>query len=175
MKTFKQFRTDLNEAVKLKDTKAFVVKAHAGQEREPGVPYHTHPIAVARTVRKMFGRKANKDTLTVAGLHDVPEDTPYTLNDLKKMGHPHHVVQAVGLLTKDKSKTYGGNIKRIIASKNIHAMMVKAADNHDNLMATPPPHWTPAKIKKSKEKYRRSRDILVSAISRMLKMKKDLP
>jgi (p)ppGpp synthase/HD superfamily hydrolase len=165
---FKQLREQLDEAVKLKQTRDFVKIAHQGQEREPGVPYHTHPLAVARRTRQMFGRNANKDTLSVAALHDVPEDTPYKADHLRKMGYPEDVVQAVELLTKDKKLSYGQNIKRIIRSGNRHAMMVKAADNADNEASTPPPNWSDAKIKKSKEKYRRSKNVLVTHLSRLL-------
>lgn len=168
MLNFKEFRNKIQESVKLSRTRSFIQQAHAGQEREPGVPYYTHPISVARRVRQMFGRNATRDTLTVAALHDVPEDTPYDAQHLRNMGYPDHVVKAVELLTKDKSLSYGGNIKRIIKSGNIHAMMVKAADNADNQSSTPPPNWSAAKVKKSKQKYRISKNILLTHLSRIL-------
>src|SRR3989338_11489387 len=56
-------------------------RAHRDQKRESGEPYIQHPLGVALMLTKM-----NLDTETVAAaiLHDVVEDTQYTLNDIEK-------------------------------------------------------------------------------------------
>jgi len=160
MITFKEFRSKLDEAVKLKTTLNLIKKAHSGQEREPGKPYWTHPLEVAKKGRKIFGKKFNKDAVHAALLHDTIEDTPVKAHHLRRLGYPKHVVQAVQLLSKDKKKTYGGNIHRILKSGNKIAQMVKHVDNLDNLSAKPKDSWSPAKVKKSKAKYRISANIL---------------
>lgn len=168
MKTFSSFRTELQEGVKLKDTLEYIKKAHAGQERAPGIEYWNHPADVARKVRKVFGGKANRDTIHAALLHDTIEDTKTTPEDLKKMGYSDKVIKAVQLLTKNKKLTYGGNIANIIKSGSNIAQMVKYADNLDNFSSTPKPNAAPEKVTKSKTKYARSMNILGNRLSRNL-------
>ena len=167
MKKFKQLREDLNE-VRIKDTVQYIQKAHAGQERAPGVDYWHHPADVARKVRKLFGSKATKDAIHAALLHDTIEDTDTSPEDLKRMGYSDKVIQAVQLLTKNKKLTYGGNIGNIAKSDNDIAKMVKYADNLDNFSATPKVGASPEKVMKSKTKYARSMNILGQVISRRI-------
>ncbi len=56
-------------------------KAHAGQKRISGEPYISHPIAVANYLSAL-----NLDVATIAAglLHDAIEDTPVTVEDIKK-------------------------------------------------------------------------------------------
>ena len=54
---------------------------HAGQKRQSGDPYITHPLAVA-TILAELGM--NHETLCAALLHDTVEDTPYTLAELRR-------------------------------------------------------------------------------------------
>ena len=55
--------------------------AHQGQMRASGEPYITHPIAVAAILVELG---MDTDTLVAALLHDVVEDTDYTLEQLEK-------------------------------------------------------------------------------------------
>jgi RelA/SpoT family (p)ppGpp synthetase len=58
----------------------FAIEAHEGQFRKSGEPYVIHPILVAAIVASTTGDK----TMTIAALlHDVVEDTPYTLEDIE--------------------------------------------------------------------------------------------
>jgi (p)ppGpp synthase/HD superfamily hydrolase len=60
----------------------FATNAHKGQKRKvTGIDYITHPAEVAQILQK----NGYRDEVVAAGyLHDVVEDTPYTLNDIKK-------------------------------------------------------------------------------------------
>lgn len=167
MKTYSAFKQELNE-VRLKDTVKFIQKAHAGQERAPGVDYWHHPADVARRLRKLFGKDANVDAIHAALLHDTIEDTGTTADDLAKMGYSPEVVKAVQLLTKNKSLTYGGNIGNIVKSGSNIAAMVKYADNLDNFSSVPKPSSSPEKVKKGKTKYALSMNVLGNVLSRRL-------
>ncbi len=56
-------------------------KAHAGQKRSSGEPYIIHPLAVADILLDLG---MDTDTISVGLLHDVVEDTEYTLDDIRK-------------------------------------------------------------------------------------------
>lgn len=57
-------------------------EAHKEQRRASGEPYIIHPLAVAQILADM---KIDTKTITASLLHDVVEDTSYTLEDLKKL------------------------------------------------------------------------------------------
>ena len=71
--------------------------AHDGIKRKSGEPYIIHPIAVARIVAKDLGLGAT--SITAAILHDVAEDTEYSITDIKNMFGPK-VASIVDGLTK---------------------------------------------------------------------------
>jgi len=93
--------------------------AHQGQTDKSGVPYIFHPIHLAEQMQE-------EDTAVCALLHDVVEDTPYTLAELKNMGFPPEVIDALALLTHDKSEPYLDYVRRI--RTNRIASAVKLAD-----------------------------------------------
>ena len=64
--------------------KAFdiAVEAHSEQRRKTGEPYIFHPIAVAKIVADEIGLGAT--SIAAALLHDVVEDTPYTIDDMER-------------------------------------------------------------------------------------------
>jgi len=97
--------------------------AHTGQFDSTGQPYILHPLKVMAILN-------TKDELLncVAVLHDVPEDTKITLDDLLKMGFPSIVVDAVDALTKreEQNESYDDYKQRVFA--NYYAMRVKLAD-----------------------------------------------
>ena len=66
-------------------TKAFefAKQAHAGVKRRSGEPYIMHPIAVARIVCREMG--LGSTSICSALLHDVVEDTEYTVEDMRNM------------------------------------------------------------------------------------------
>ncbi len=94
-------------------------EAHAGQVDKTGMPYIFHPYHLAEGM-------ADEIAATVALLHDVVEDTEYTLSDLAKMGYPREVTDALALLTHDEAVPYMDYVREI--AKNPVARAVKIAD-----------------------------------------------
>ena len=99
-------------------------RAHAGQLDKAGAPYILHPLRV------MF-RCRSEAAMMAAVLHDVVEDTPITLADLRAKGFPEAVVAAVGSLTRLPDETYEAFITRV--QDDPIAKEVKIADLEDNM------------------------------------------
>jgi (p)ppGpp synthase/HD superfamily hydrolase len=102
---------------------ALAAEAHAGQFDKVGQPYILHPLRVMLAVSSLEERMA-------AILHDVVEDTAWTLDGLRGEGFPPAVIEAVGLLTKSDGDVYEEYVARIRA--NEMARRVKLADLADN-------------------------------------------
>ena len=94
-------------------------EAHKDQVDKSGMPYVFHPFHVAEQMQ-------DEITTTVALLHDVVEDTDYTLADLSEMGFPEAVMDALALLTHDPSVPYMEYVAKI--KHNPVARAVKLAD-----------------------------------------------
>ena len=112
-------------------------EAHAPQKRKSGEPYILHPIAVALIVAKELQLDAN--TVITAFLHDVVEDTPYTVEDIRER-FGNDVAGLVNVVTKQKKETYQttkqvDNYQQILASMHydIRAVMVKISDRLHNM------------------------------------------
>jgi len=103
---------------------ALAAEAHAGQVDKAGAPYILHPL------RLLLAVDAPTDRI-VAVLHDVVEDTPWTLEVLRKEGFSEEVVAALDALTKRPGEAYDAFIGRVAA--NPIARRVKRADLMDNL------------------------------------------
>ena len=110
--------------------KAFTLadKAHEGQFRASGEPYIMHPLAVAEILAHL---QIDHITLIAALLHDVVEDTPITLDDLRDKGYSDEIVVAIDALTRRTDETYSAYIERL--SNNKLARRVKIADLQHNL------------------------------------------
>ena len=104
---------------KTKKALALCFEAHKNQVDKAGMPYVFHPFHLAEQM------KTEEETI-VALLHDVVEDTDYTLADLEKMGFGVSVIEALKLLTHDTSVDYFDYVKAI--SQNEIARAVKIAD-----------------------------------------------
>ena len=76
-------------------------EAHAPQKRKSGEPYILHPIAVALIAAKELQLDAN--TVITAFLHDVVEDTPYTVEDIRDI-FGNDVAGLVNVVTKKKRR-----------------------------------------------------------------------
>jgi (p)ppGpp synthase/HD superfamily hydrolase len=99
--------------------------AHSGQKEKNGQPYVLHPL---RLMMKVEGEAAKM----AAVLHDVVEDTGWTLEDLKGEGFSEEVIEAVDRLTRRKDEEdYPAFIER--AAENPIARRVKLADLEDNM------------------------------------------
>jgi hypothetical protein len=149
--------SQINE-LDVKSTLNFIKKAH-GDQLYGDKPYFTHPKSVAATGKKFFGTKFNNDAIKVAFLHDVVEDTNFSIDQLATMGFSPEVVEAVGLLTKNKALSYADNIKTIINSGNRLAMMVKYADNYQNFTGDKS-DFDPARADRLQQKYLASLNLL---------------
>ena len=97
--------------------------AHKNQKDKGGMPYVYHPFHIAEQMK-------TEDTTIVALLHDVIEDTEYTLDDLREMGFPRQITEAIALMTHDKSVPYLDYIAKI--RDNPIAREVKLADLKHN-------------------------------------------
>lgn len=93
--------------------------AHRDQKDKSGMPYVFHPFHLAEQMD-------DEISTVCALLHDVVEDTPYTLEDLGKMGFPREVIDVLSLLTHDDAVPYMDYVTEI--SKNPIAKKVKIAD-----------------------------------------------
>ncbi len=93
--------------------------AHHGQLDRSGIPYVLHPFHLAEQME-------TEETVIVALLHDVVEDTEYTLEDLRQMGFPDSVMDALALITHDPSVPYLDYVERLKSDPIARA--VKLAD-----------------------------------------------
>ncbi len=93
--------------------------AHKDQKDKSDLPYVFHPFHLAEQME-------TEDAVIVALLHDVVEDTAYTLDDLAKMGFGQAVIEAIALLTHDHDTDYMQYIRTI--KQNPLAKAVKLAD-----------------------------------------------
>lgn len=98
-------------------------EAHKEQKDKSGLPYVFHPFHLAEQME-------TEETTVVALLHDVVEDTGYTLADLGAMGFSKSVLDALALLTHDPSVDYMDYVRAIKA--NPIARTVKLADLRHN-------------------------------------------
>jgi (p)ppGpp synthase/HD superfamily hydrolase len=108
----------------LEDAIALAVQAHRGQRDKAGAPYILHPIRVML-------RQESEEERMAAVLHDVVEDTSWTLSALREAGYPEAVVGAVECLTKREGENYDAFVDRLM--ENPIARRVKLADIEDNL------------------------------------------
>ena len=97
--------------------------AHAGQVDRSGIPYVHHPLHLAEQME-------TEDEIVVALLHDVMEDTDYTLADLQAIGISDAAQEALLLLTHDDAVPYLEYVRAL--KDNPLACKVKLADLHHN-------------------------------------------
>ena len=115
------------------------VDAHKDQRRKSGEAYIFHPIAVAKIVASEIGLDAT--SIVAALLHDVVEDTTYTLTDIERMFGPT-VARIVDGLTKIDAMSYDGeislqaeNFRKMLLTLNedIRVIIIKIADRLHNM------------------------------------------
>ena len=98
-------------------------EAHRDQVDKSGMPYVYHPFHLAEQMD-------TEETVVVALLHDVAEDTDHTLEELRAAGFPDRIVAALALMTHDKSVPYMDYVAGI--KKDPIARAVKLADLKHN-------------------------------------------
>ena len=122
---------------RIKDAYEFAKIAHEGQKRNTGEPYIMHPVAVAAIAAEELELDAN--TVIASFLHDVVEDTPYTIEDIRaRFGED--VAFIVDAVTKRKKRNYEhtkqvDNYRQILESVHydIRALLVKLSDRLHNM------------------------------------------
>lgn len=125
-------------------------QAHLNQTDKCGIPYVFHPIHLAEQM-------TDEATAVTALLHDVVEDTPYTLKDLEAMGFAPEVLEALALLTHGEAVPYLDYVAAI--KQNPIAKAVKLADLAHNSDLTRLDTVDDAALARL-EKYRRAIAIL---------------
>ncbi|GLB53696.1 RelA/SpoT family protein [Neptunitalea chrysea] len=124
------------------------VDAHMEQRRKSGEAYIFHPIGVAKIIASEIGLDAT--AIASALLHDVVEDTSYTLEDIEHIFNPT-IAKIVDGLTKISSLSKGNdvslqaeNFRKMLLTMNddVRVILVKIADRLHNMqtMDSMPPH-----------------------------------
>lgn len=128
------------------------LEVHHKQLDKAGQPYILHPLRIMIKQNDETGR-------IVAVLHDVVEDSIWTLRDLKYAGFSDEIIDAVDCLThkKTKSEDYFSYINRV--KTNSIARKVKIADLEDNMDMKRLPDITDKDLKRLK-KYHKALNIL---------------
>ena len=140
----------LSRSDKLMIRKAFnlSVEAHSEQRRKTGEPYIYHPIAVAKIVANEIGLGAT--SIAAALLHDVVEDTKYTVDDIEQL-FGETIARIVSGLTKISSlkketdhSIQAENFRKMLLTLNedVRVILIKVADRLHNMqtMDAMPPH-----------------------------------
>ena len=109
---------------KLEQAIIIAANAHVNQKDKSGAPYILHPL------RLMLNAKTEEEQIT-ALLHDVVEDSPVTLDELKTAGFSVTVLDAVRTLTRPEEMSYALYLKGIAG--NDLARRVKLLDLADNM------------------------------------------
>jgi (p)ppGpp synthase/HD superfamily hydrolase len=125
-------------------------EAHAGQVDKAGAPYILHPLRV------MFRVESYEERI-VAVLHDVVEDSRWTLDDLRAEGFSDAVVNSVDALTRRTDESYMEFVRR--AGRDPAGRRVKLADLADNSDISRLSSPTDADVARL-ERYRRAIDEL---------------
>ncbi len=122
-------------------TRAFNMakEAHKGARRRSGEPYIIHPLSVARIVSREMG--LGSTSISASLLHDVVEDTDYTVEDIRAL-FGDKIAQIVDGLTKISSGMFGENVSAqaenfrkllLTMSDDIRVILIKIADRLHNM------------------------------------------
>ncbi|MDK2852906.1 MAG: diphosphokinase / guanosine-3,5-bis(diphosphate) 3-diphosphatase [Proteiniphilum sp.] len=122
-------------------TRAFNMakEAHKGARRRSGEPYIMHPLAVARIVSREMG--LGSTSISASLLHDVVEDTDYTVDDIRAL-FGDKIAQIVDGLTKISQGMFGENVSAqaenfrkllLTMSDDIRVILIKIADRLHNM------------------------------------------
>lgn len=114
----------MNKSATLEDAVALAARAHRGQKDKAGAPYVLHPLRMMLAVK-------SEAAMMAAVLHDVVEDTEWTLERLRGEGVPEEVLAAVECLTRREGESYDDFIVRVRGNRI--AREVKLADLEDNM------------------------------------------
>ena len=140
-------------------------EAHEGQLRKSGAPYITHPVAVAEILADLG---LDPNTIAAALLHDTVEDTPYSVELLRKE-FGEEIANLVDGVTKLDRLTYGPTAeaetvrKMVVAmAKDIRVLVIKLADRLHNART-----WQYVSPESSARKARETLDIYAPLAHRL--------
>jgi guanosine-3',5'-bis(diphosphate) 3'-pyrophosphohydrolase len=116
----------------------FARKAHDDQLRKSGEPYIEHPVAVATTLAEL---ELDPDTISAALLHDVIEDTDYTLTDIRdEFGDQiTEIIEGVTKLDRFKfgsrEEQQAENMRKMLIAmaRDVRVILIKLADRLHNM------------------------------------------
>jgi len=116
----------------------FAEDAHAGQVRASGEPYITHSVAVADV---LVGLRLDAATVAAALLHDVPEDTPHTIEEIREKFGPEIAglvdgVTKLGRIEwKSREERQAENLRKMFLAmaSDIRIILIKLADRVHNM------------------------------------------
>lgn len=129
----------------------FCYEAHKDQYDKGGVPYVFHSIHVA----EQFDDELS---VCVALMHDILEDTNYTIDDVEAIGFPKEVLEALLCITRSKQQDYMEYIR--VVKTNALATKVKLADLQHNSDLTRLNEVDEGALRRI-EKYKKAREILL--------------
>jgi len=134
-----------------KEALKIAFNAHKEQIDKSGLPYVFHPFHLAEQME-------DENSVCVALLHDVLEDSKYTVSDLECYGFPEEVIKALKTLTHNKDIDYFEYIENI--KKNRLATTVKIVDLKHNMDMTRLNEITNVDLERI-EKYQKALAILL--------------
>jgi GTP pyrophosphokinase len=131
-------RLSAEDVERIRDAYDLAREGHKEQRRKSGEPYIMHPVAVAKIVAEELRLGANP--IIAAFLHDVVEDTPYTIEDIEER-FGKDVAFLVDVVTKKKKKNTAtsssqiDNYKQMLNSLHydIRALLIKLSDRLHNM------------------------------------------
>ena len=150
-----EFKTDSADKKLIQRAFQLANDAHKGVKRKTGEPYVTHPIEVAQIVATEIG--LGPTSIATALMHDVVEDSDYTLEDIESMFNPN-IAKLIDGLTKIsgvvnmESNMQLDNYRKMLLtiSDDVRVILIKLADRMHNMrtMDGMPPH---KQLKKASE------------------------
>jgi len=135
---------DEEAIARIKKAFDFANSAHDGVKRKSGEPYILHPIAVAKIIAGDLG--LGSTSIISALLHDVVEDTEYTLDDIKNMFGVKiaNIVDGLTKLSGDIDTRQAMTLKKVLMtlSDDVRVILIKIADRLHNMrtLDSLPPH-----------------------------------
>ena len=134
----------------VEDAVSIAARAHRGQKDKAGAPYLLHPL-------RMMLRMETEAAMMAAVLHDVVEDTEWTIERLREAGFSEEVLEAVDCLTHREGESYQEFVERV--RTNRIARQVKIADLEDNMNIRRINQLAPKDLERM-EKYHRAWRVL---------------
>ena len=132
---------------KIKEAFEFANEAHKGVRRRSGEPYIMHPLAVAKIATKEIG--LGTTSVISALLHDVVEDTDYTVEDISNLFGPKvasivdGLTKISGVMSSETSQQAESFRKMILTlADDVRVILIKIADRLHNMrtLASMPEH-----------------------------------